>query len=55
MTIEKCIAPKFYGKNAGRDMFMAYGDDPRFTGFGWSEEEAIAQLAERKASASQPV
>ncbi len=48
MTIEKCTAPKFYGVNAGRDMFMAYDADPRFTGFGWTKAEAVAQLNERK-------
>ncbi len=49
MTItEKCKAPAFYGKDAGRDMFMAYGDDPRFTGFGWTDLEALEQLAERQ-------
>ena len=53
MTItEKCKAPLFYGKDAGRDMFMAYEADPRFTGFGWTEQEARDQLDERKRSFS---
>ena len=49
ITVEKCKAPLFYGENAGRDMFMAYDADPRFTGFGWTPEEARKQLTERQA------
>ena len=49
VIIEKTIAGKFYGKNAGREQFMAYrADEPAYTGFGWNEAEAEEQLNERR-------
>lgn len=39
------------GRPAGSVGWMAYGENPAFTGFGWTETEALSNLSERVAAA----
>ena len=39
------------GKPRGSDRWMAYGENPAFTGFGETEDEAVADLEARRMTA----